>query len=157
MWAVAGARDALQAGRTEEALARLDLLLVAGEQVAIDRGSWVLAQELLLEDDPPFHAFTDSRQGDTTRAAVSRLCDPRWAEVAMTRLQDIDAWNARRAAIQAKAPPGQRAPPGQQQKGGGQGSDAAATATPKGPPYRRPRGKGGQGGGGQPQHPVNPT
>ena len=65
-----------------------DLLLVAGEQVAIGRGSLVLAQELLLEEDPPFHSFSDSRQGDTTHAAVSRLCDPRgprWRWLAFTR------------------------------------------------------------------------
>ena len=104
MWSAAGARDALRQGKTEECLARLDLLLIAGEQSAIDVGSWVLAQELLWEDDPPFSFFAGhlNRQGDSIRAACSRLCDPRWAEVAMSRISEVDAWNDRKVKIQAR-------------------------------------------------------
>lgn len=104
MWSAAGARDALRLGKTEECLARLDLLLIAGEQSAIDVGSWVLAQELLWEDDPPFSFFAGhlNRQGDSIRAACSRLCDPRWAEVAMARISEVDAWNDRKVKIQAR-------------------------------------------------------
>ena len=104
MWSAAGARDALRLGKTEECLARLDLLMIAGEQSAIDVGSWVLAQELLWEDDPPFSFFAGhlNRQGDSIRAACSRLCDPRWAEVAMARISEVDAWNDRKIKIQTR-------------------------------------------------------
>ncbi len=42
-WAVAGVRDLLRAGKGDEALARLDLLCIAAEQGAKDRGSGVMA------------------------------------------------------------------------------------------------------------------
>ena len=137
LWSVAGARDALAAGRTAEALARLDLAVVAGEQVSLDGGHWLLAQELLWEDDPPFHSFAGHRPAEPSRAAHSHLCDPRWAEAALARLKELDDWNERRRRLGGlpRVPPGAEAatPPG------GGIADPAAVAQPKGPP-RRPRG-----------------
>ena len=139
MWAVAGARDALAAGRVPEALARLDLAIVAGEQCSIDGGSWVLAQELLWEDDPPFHAFSGHRPADPTRAAHSHLCDPRWAEAALSRLKELDEWNERRRRLGGgfNRPP---IPPVGAGAGGDGTPEAGANAKAKGAP-RRPNAK----------------
>ena len=135
LWGLAGARDALHAGRTAEALARLDLLMVAGEQVSIDGGSWLLAQELLWEDDPPFHSFSGSRPADPSRAAHSHLCDPRWAEAALARLRELDDWNERRRRLGMRPPPGGPGAGGAGQNGGGIADDGGQ-AKPKGFPKR---------------------
>ena len=141
-WAVAGARDALAAGRTAEALARLDLALIAGEQASIDGGSWLLAQELLWEEDPPFGAFAARRPTEPGRAATSHLCDPRWAEAALSRLKELDDWNERRRRFGGGPPPPKYGAedPG---LGGGTAGDDVASQTmvkPKAPPRRPPKG-----------------
>ena len=105
IWSTAGARDALRAGRTEEALARLDLMMIAGEQVSIDRGSWLVARELLWEDDPPWHAFSQARPADPLRSPHSFLADPRWCEVAISRLRELDDWAERRRRLTTRPPP----------------------------------------------------
>ena len=140
LWAVAGARDALAAGRSQEALARLDLAVVAGEQVSIDGGSWILGQELLWEDDPPFHSFSGHRPSDPGRAAHSHLCDPRWAEAALSRLKELDEWNERRRRLTGAGRP--FIPPEAAGGGGGATPDGGANAKAKGAPRRPPRGAG---------------
>jgi len=134
-WAIAGARDALANGRSAEALARLDLACVAGEQTCIDGGSWLLAQELLWEDDPPFHSFSVRRPADPGRAAHSQLCDPRWAEAALSRLRELDDWNERRRRLTGGWVPHPAADPA------GDGTPGApGIARPKGQPRRPPKG-----------------
>ena len=59
-WSVAGARDALRNGHPEQALARLDVLMVALEQISIDGGNLLMAQELLWEPEPPTIAYSAS-------------------------------------------------------------------------------------------------
>ncbi|CAE7801360.1 unnamed protein product [Symbiodinium sp. CCMP2592] len=56
-WAVAGALDAARRKAFDECEARLNVLMVAMDQVATDRGSWTLANDLLLEAPCPIHAF----------------------------------------------------------------------------------------------------
>lgn len=137
-WSVAGARDALAAGRTEEALARLDLAIVAGEQASIDGGSWILAQELFWEDDPPYAAFMGRRPADAGRSATSHLCDPRWAEAALSRLKEIDEWNERRRRLGGVPPPGREDGPGGGIPGGS-GAGRGGPVRPKGEPKRFPK------------------
>lgn len=52
-WAAAGILDDLVKGKVCHARARAALMLVMLDQVAIDRGSWVLGAELMLEQGPP--------------------------------------------------------------------------------------------------------
>ena len=130
-----GARYALAESRTAEALARLGLLIMAGERPAIDSGFWVLAQELLWEKDPHYHSSLDHRAWDPPRAATSRLCDPRWAEVAMARLKEVEERNERRHRLAFRTPGGNRA------AGGGHAAGGAAEVATDAPP-RRTRGKG---------------
>lgn len=49
-WTIAGALDSLRLGRVEEAQAKLSLFLCQLDQVAVDRGQWVLAAEGGVED-----------------------------------------------------------------------------------------------------------
>lgn len=143
-WSVAGARDALAAGRTAEALARLDLALIAGEQTSIDGGSWLLAQpqELLWEEDPPFGAFAARRPAEPGRAATSHLCDPRWAEAALSRLKELDDWNERRRRLGGPPPPhrGMAEDQGFGGATGGGDGGGAPLVKPKGAPRRPPKG-----------------
>ena len=150
MWGVAGARDALRGGRPAEALARLDLLAVAGEQVSIDRGSWLVARELLWEDDPPWHSFAQQRPADPLRAAHSFLADPRWVEVAISRLRELDDWAERRRRLTARPSgyqPTQGYQPTSPQTGQTGGADEVADGPEAGPGRRgrRARGRGGRG------------
>lgn len=51
-WILAGILDALQTGATAEARTRAALGLVAADQAALDNGSWLMAQEVLMEEPP---------------------------------------------------------------------------------------------------------
>ena len=78
-WGVAGILDDLIAGRTQHAPARAALMILQFDQVSIDRGSWALAAELSLEQQPPF-----------SPSAV--LLDSRWAEVMLAHLKDAEEY-----------------------------------------------------------------
>ena len=139
----------LKAGRKKHSPA-WTCSLFAGQQTAIDAGSWVLAQELLWEDDPPYHNFVGHRTSDSSRAAISRLCDPRWAEVAMARLHDVDAWNDRRARIQQRQLQHQgqhqqhQPPQAQPHEGDANATPAGASNAARRRPPRRPPQAGAQ-------------
>ena len=114
-WSVAGARDALRAGRPEEALARLDVFMIALEQSCIDGGSWLMGSELLWEPEPPYVASSVSTQSDSWKRPSSQLCDPTWAEVAYYRIRDLDEWDQRKKRLigpGGKGNPRKGAPPG---------------------------------------------
>ena len=63
MWILAAIHDCLKDGRHDEARARAALGLCAYDQAAVDAGSWVLSQELLLEPAPPYQVFSRNRPG----------------------------------------------------------------------------------------------
>ena len=93
LWGVAGILDALRAGSHAEARARACLLLAQGDQLSIDRGSWLVASELSLEESPPMASFTAHTLPMDSEALYSRLIDGRWfdlvpAEAAGLRLFD---------------------------------------------------------------------
>ena len=98
-WSVAGARDALRNGLPEQALARLDVLMVALEQISIDQGSLLMAQELLREPEPPTIAYNASSADSAWRKPVSALCAPEWAEVAFSRLRGLGDWALRKQRL----------------------------------------------------------
>eukprot|EP00439_Symbiodinium_sp_Y106_P068165 s2190_g11.t1 len=59
------------------------------DQMSVDRGSWVLAQELSLELPPPMAAFKrHDAPWSSNDPVYSRLLDPRWAEIVLGRLRD---------------------------------------------------------------------
>ena len=92
--------------RQRVTLTRSLLLLIAMEQVAVDKGSWLLAYELTLEDEAP----RSSLNADflyVSLAPHSRLADERWVEMAHARLRTLDELAERRRRLE-----GRRAPDG---------------------------------------------
>lgn len=103
-WGVAGILDDLIAGRTQHARARAALMILQFDQVSIDRGSWALAAELSLEQQPPFsslamHALPNVMDGESP---YSRLLDSRWAEVMLAHLKDAEEYVQRRRTLGKK-------------------------------------------------------
>ena len=139
-WAVAGARDLLRAGKGDEALARLDLLCIAAEQVAMDRGSWVMARELLFAEDPPYHAWLGARPHDPLRQPHPSIADDRWCSIAEARLRELEDWRDRRNRLMRRPGPTGAAAVATE---GLDGGDTTATP-PRGRGGRRGRGRGGQ-------------
>ena len=74
--------------RTKEAWARAGLVLAQIDQQACDRGNWLLAGELSLEPAPPLHAFQGHVPPETWEVPHSRLMDPRWFELMLSKLKD---------------------------------------------------------------------
>ncbi|CAE7895753.1 unnamed protein product, partial [Symbiodinium necroappetens] len=95
-WSTGGALDCLRAGKTEQA----QLGHTHGRQCSIDRGSWLLAQELSLEVAPPMSSFRKHEvAGDPV---YSRLHDARWAEAALAKLREEADYLDRRQKLTAR-------------------------------------------------------
>ena len=99
LWGVAGMVDALRAGKSSEALSRGLLLLAQGDQVAIDNGSWVVAQEMSLEAPPPFAAFSRHVLPERTEPQHSRIVDARWMELFMNKISDLEAFQEKKKKL----------------------------------------------------------
>ena len=95
----------------------------------MDSGSWALVWELALEPEPPYHAM-GSRPAEPWRLPRPSTCDPRWAEVAMGRLRDVDDYNERRRRLADGRPPLQ-----------GGGGEPLPKHPGKGPGKGNPKGK----------------
>lgn len=102
LWSVAGALDALRAGNQEECRARLNLLLAAGDQMSVDRGSWIVAGEILLEEPPPMSSFQSHLLPTESEAPYTRLIDARWFEIFLQKLQDYDTLTEKKKKLSAK-------------------------------------------------------
>ncbi len=71
----------------------------------MDGGSWLVAQELLFEDPPPLSSFEKRpTQPKGSEVPHTRLADPRWVEVALARLKDVDELNERRRRLGGPPP-----------------------------------------------------
>ena len=133
LWGIAGILDALKAERFAEARCRAGLLLAAGDQMSIDRGSWLVASELLLEDPPPMGAFNAHVLPTESEPPYTRLIDSRWLELVLAKLSDIDSLNEkkkklnfRKALNNAENAEIPKAPPKKGGKGGGKGEKAGS-------------------------------
>ncbi|CAE7598706.1 unnamed protein product [Symbiodinium necroappetens] len=131
--------DALREERYEEAYLRSLLGLAAGDQLSIDKGSWNVAGEVLLEDPPPFTSFTSHTLPSGAEVPFTKLVDARWMEIFMARLREVDLYlETRRKLGGGGSRRGEDggAPP--------QRTDAEETPTgPKKPPKGRGRGSKG--------------
>ena len=97
-WSAAGALDCLRQNKPAEAEARLSLLLVALDQVAIDKGNWAMGSEILLETPVPMHSFRSHELRDPEQV-FSRILDPRLAELALHYLKDQSDFLEKRAKL----------------------------------------------------------
>ena len=90
LWGIAGALDCLIQQRPSEARARLGLLLAQGDQLSIDRGSWILASEISLEDPPPLSSFALHPLPQDNEAPYTKLVDGRWVDLFLQKLNDYE-------------------------------------------------------------------
>ena len=102
LWGIAGVHDALRQGAHDEARARAALLLCQGDQLSVDRGSWVVASELGLEDAPPFASFDQHRLPSEAEPPYSKLIDPRWMELVLHRLNEFDQLSEKKKKLSKK-------------------------------------------------------
>ena len=126
-WAVGGIADCLAAGRTAEAHARALLLVAAADQAAIDSGNWLLGAEFLLEPAAPLQAFARHTRPEMHEQQSTRILDPRWVSVAMSRVRERESF----VEVRRKLGGGGGRPPGggnasqdqpeKEEKGGGKG------------------------------------
>ena len=127
LWGIAGILDALKANKVAEARCRAGLLLASGDQMSIDRGSWLVAGELMLEDPPPMAAFNSHVLPTESEPPYTRLVDSRWLELVLAKLSDIDnlhekkkKLNVRRGLVLTENPDPPKNPK-KGNKGGGKG------------------------------------
>lgn len=89
-WALSGIHDALKSNNVPLARAKAALSLAAVDQASLDGGAWALAQEMLLENPPPYHSFVNKRNPDPVEQPSTRLVEERFLEVMLWRLKDKD-------------------------------------------------------------------
>ncbi|CAE7386548.1 unnamed protein product [Symbiodinium sp. KB8] len=133
-WAVGGIADCLAAGRTTEAHARSLLLVAAADQAAIDSGSWLLGAEFLLEPYAPLQAFARHTRPEMHEQQSTRILDPRWVSVAMSRVRERESF----VEVRRKLGGGGGRPPG--------GGSAAQDPSEKDDKGDKGGGKGGRKG-----------
>ena len=141
LWSVAGVLDCLVNDKVPEARARCGLILAMGDQMAIDRGSWVVASEIALEDPPPMAAFNSHTLPSEAEPPHTKLIDGRWLELFMAKLADVDSLNEKKKKLGSrrlptpittegdpppvKVPGPKKNPKGKGDKGAGKGADKA--------------------------------
>ena len=94
-WGLAHAWDELHAGRRDDALATLSLLLVSVEQAALDESSWGLAWFLTLLPEPPWPTMSRRPDANALRP-YSKLADTRWVAAGLAFMRDVDRIKAAR-------------------------------------------------------------
>lgn len=134
LWAVAGVLDAIRAERHQEARARCGLILAMGDQMSIDRGSWVVAGEIGLEDPPPMASFNSHTLPSEAEPPYTKLIDGRWMELILSKLSDVDSLNekkkklAGRRATTTTTSETELPKPNPKRKGGGKGDKGKSAA-----------------------------
>lgn len=101
-WMLAGIWDCLRHGKTAEARARAALAVAVMDQHSCDRGSWLLASEVTLENPPPFSAFGHHATPEPWELQHSQLLDPRWVELFLTKLKDLAEYQEKKAKLGGK-------------------------------------------------------
>ena len=139
LWGIAGIHDALRAGQVAEARARSALLLAQGDQLSIDRGSWIIAGELSLEEAPPAAAFAAHTLPGDSEAPYSRLIDGRWFDLFLQKLNDYDNLSEKKKKLSSRRNP--QAPHVSNPAG-------AESGKPDAKKKAKSKGKGKSGGGG---------
>lgn len=128
VWGVCGILDSLRAGHPEEARARCCLMLCQAEQESLDKGSFVLAQEMALEPPPPYAGFNLHVLPDPMEVPFTRIMDPRWIDAMTAKIKEADDYLERRRKLG--------------QKGGGGSMSQASVETPNPKPKAKQKGKG---------------
>ena len=99
VWQVGGIWDCLMAEKYEEARARAGLLVAAADQASIDGGSWLISTAGLLEQPPPYQMFGHHQPPSHYEAQHTALYDPRWMEVFMSHVKELDSYQEARRKL----------------------------------------------------------
>ena len=102
VWGVCGVLDCLREGRPEEARARCCLMLCQAEQESLDKGSFILAQEMALEPPPPYAGFNLHTLPDPMEVPFTRIMDPRWIDAMASKVKEADDYLERRRKLGQK-------------------------------------------------------
>ena len=104
-WQVCGIWDSLIANKPEEARARCAVLIAASDQSSIDGGNWLLASSLLLEPAPPYQGFSQHQPPTVQELQHTALVDPRWIEVLLGHLKEVEGFIESKKKLGGKAVP----------------------------------------------------
>lgn len=110
LWGVAGILDALRDNRISEARARACLLLCQGDQLSIDKGNWIVASAMSLEDPPPFAAFATHSLPTDSELPATKLIDARWMDLFLHHLNEIDQLSEKKKKLAFRKTPDAPAP-----------------------------------------------
>ena len=94
-----GIIDSLQTKKEDEALARALVGLAAIEQLSLDRGSWTIAEPMLLEEPAPMASFTGRQLPTGSELPFTRLFDSRAVDALVGQVKDIDDYLERRKKL----------------------------------------------------------
>ena len=136
-WTLATIVDLINAGSVEQAKATALLGIAALDQSSIDSGNWLLAAEFAMDTPPPFGSFQRPRVLDALEAKQTRVIDPRWISLYMSRIRERDAFHTAKKSLGGGNTTSAQVPSGE--GGGGKGD-------PEKPPRKPPKG-GGRGNG----------
>lgn len=74
-------------------------MLAQAEQESIDKGNFLLAQEMSLEPPPPYASFTAHVIPDPMEVQFTRIMDGRWIDAFTAKLRDADEYIERRRKL----------------------------------------------------------
>ena len=103
-WLFGGIWDALMCNRVDEARARAALAVACYDQMACDRGGWLMPSEWTLEPPPPMASFNSHHAPDQWEAQTTRLVDERWMELIMAKLKDLSDYQDKKAKLSGPKP-----------------------------------------------------
>ena len=98
-WILSGIVDALARGEHDEGLARALVGLAAIEQLSLDRGSWTLAEPILLEEPAPLSSFHGRQMPTGSEQPFTRLLDSRSIELLVYQVREVDEYLERRRRL----------------------------------------------------------
>lgn len=133
MFGMAEVFDLMERGHWHMAEAHLGMLLVAGEQAAMDNWKWHHAGKLTMVPDPPFHSLI-AVPGSSLSEPVSHLADPTWIATSMAFAKDLAVYREHSKASGTRPTPKAEADtreprrPRRDTKGASKGQAAAEAA-----------------------------
>ena len=146
-WTMAGVWDALIRGDVDQARARCALAVAAADQSAIDGGSWILAQTMLLETPPPLQSFSSHTSPGPQESQHTSLLESSWVEIFLHHVKEQDSYLEAKRRLSGK---GGRREESEKDRSDDKGGKREKGGKPKGTP------KGGAKAKSQP-HPEGET
>jgi len=126
-----------------QARARCGLLLAMGDQMSIDRGLWLVAGEIRLEEPPPMASFQAHLLPAESEAPHTRLVDGRWIDLFLQKLADYDQLQGKKRKLSLR-----RTGKGGDTAVSDAASSSSAAQAPKKGAKQKGKGNKDRGGGG---------